>query len=158
MDDEVCLPDNLLIQERCQECQACRSTSDLRVVPHPASLPLAVFHFRLPSPQLLTIVTTSGCSLLVSVNTPPYPAPPVIFTMFPSLPHLDQTPRERGDALVHHGTWPVEGLPVLATPSPSFLSFRLSLWLCASSLTSQSLPFYLRPIRNLDSPSLQWAP
>ena len=110
-------------------------------VPHPASLPLAALYFWLPSPQLLTAVTILRCSLPISVNTPPYPALPVIFAMFLSLLDLDQAPTERGCAMVYNGSGPVEGLMVLSTPSPSFLSFWPSPQLCASSLTLLSLPF-----------------
>ena len=45
-------------------------------VPHPASLPLGALRFLLPSPQIWTAVTTTGCLLPVSVNAAPYPALP----------------------------------------------------------------------------------
>ncbi len=35
--------------------------------------------------------------------------------MFASLPELEQAPTERGVAMVHDGTWPVEGLLAFQT-------------------------------------------
>jgi len=65
--------------------------------------------FWLPS-QLLR------CCLPSSVNTPPYPVLLVLFAMFLCLP-------ERGGAIVHVGTWPLEGLLAISTPFPSTFTF-----------------------------------
>lgn len=113
-------------------------------MPHRASLPLGA---ALPSllSQLLDALSPSD------VNTPPYPALKVIFSLFPSLPDLDQAPTERGGAMIHDGTWPV-------VPSPcSFFTLLLPPQLCAASFTWQSLLLYLHPIRSVGLPSLQWA-
>lgn len=71
--------------------------------------------------------------------------------MFSSLPDLDQSPTERGGAVVQDGTCPVEGLLDFSAPSPSF-----TLWLfpqiCPFSLTSQSLLLYLHPILGVGAP------
>lgn len=73
-----------------------------------------------------------------------------IFSLFPSLPDLDQALTERGGAMIHDGTWPV-------VPSPSsFFTLLLPPQLCAASFTSQSLLLYLHPIRSVVLPSLQW--
>ena len=55
-------------------------------------------------------MTTLGCSLHISVNPPPYPALLILFAVFPSSPVFDQAATERYGAIIHDGTWPVEGL------------------------------------------------
>ena len=59
--------------------------------------------------------------------------------MISSLPDLEQTPTERGGAIVQGGTCPAEGLL-------PFFTLWLFPQICAFPLTSQSLLLYLHPI------------
>ncbi len=102
-------------------------------------------------PRLLAAVTTLACSLPFSVNTPPYPALPVIWSMFPCLPDLDPAPTERGGAVVHDGTWLVEGLLAFLALSPSsFFTLYLSLRLWPTSVASHSSLLVICPASIID--------
>lgn len=123
-----------------------------KVIVTPASLSLAALHFSLPSHPFLAfwlLFQLFGCFFISGTNIFPYPALLVIFAMFPSLLDSNQAPTERGGAMIHDGTWPVEDfspfpLPLLPSFSFSrfFLSFNSKLFLAARSRSpSASIPF-----------------
>lgn len=92
-------------------------------VPHPVSPDLAALHSRLPSLGWALLSTIPGCSLLVRVNTPPYPALRITASIFLFIPAHDQATAQAGKARVQ------DGLRLLYKPW-SYSSFFILFFTC----------------------------